>query len=310
MALLDDILAAAQKKNQYTTNTGDNNIDALGNRYNSDYNSGVNQLYTKYNTDLTDYNNQLAPIQQNIAAVPAKYQPQYDNNAVTEQTDLKRAKENAANYGQLGGGAFQQWQLDASGNRQNADSKVSANKNSDLQSYNNQLNDVNSKINTLNSNGESDLASLISQYNDKYNSDVLTTKQQEAAAAETAREKQASLDNAYSIAQLNKSPATKTSDSVLTNAVKNYTNQTYTVDGNGYKTGTTNTVSDPDALINYIASSGLSTDEQDQLIASYPYQTSGGYSLADYMQNKIDTANNQNSRTSQLQQSVGRGRTQ
>jgi hypothetical protein len=291
MALLDDILATA-KKNPYGTNTGDTSIDALGNQANSSLATALNQLYQTNNSGLNDLNNQMAPIQQNLAAVPAKYQPQYDQNAVTEQSNLKRALENAANYGQLGGGAYQQWQLDASGNRQNADTAVNANKASDLTNYGNQINDLTGKINTFNSNGQNDLASLLSKSSSDYNGAVNVQKNNEAAAAQAEYDKQMALQNAYNIAQINhsgsgttvKAPATPTVSDFMKNFAGNYTNVTKGIDPQtGYATGTTtSTISDPDALINAITSSGLSQQDQINLVAQYPYKYNG-ITLAQYI---------------------------
>jgi hypothetical protein len=207
----------------------------------------------------------MAPIRQNLAAVPAKYQPQYDQNAVTEQSNLKRALENAANYGQLGGGAYQQWQLDASGNRQNADTAVNANKASDLTNYGNQINDLTGKINTFNSNGQSDLATLLGKSNSDYNGAVNTQKNSEAAAAQAEYDKQAALQNAQIVAEINHSGGSGGSGGSGT-AAKALTQQQLNTAVKGMG---------PDNALNYLDQSGLGGRASEIPYSGVMFDTSG-----------------------------------
>ena len=216
---IDDQIAKL-KAQGYTTGGGSDAVNAIGNQDTAGTIDLLSQLRNKNASQLSNYQaligavpakyqGTIDTINKNISDIPAKYQPEYDAHAVDEQTDLRRAVETAANYGQLGGGALPQWQLQASGTRQNADNTTTTNKKNEQVNLQNQLLDTNRQkqqdidsitntISSLNDQGETDLQSLLSQGSKNYLADV--QKQQtaeEAARAEAAAEAQKLEEQQY-----------------------------------------------------------------------------------------------------------------
>ena len=244
--LLQDIDSMLNKyrNSGFSTAGGSDAVNSIGSAETADLIDAANNMRNKYSSQLDSYQSQLNAIpnkyqtlvdtvnknisdttakyqaaadslNQSLDKLPEKYQPEYDAHAVQQQTDLRRAMEQAANYGQLGGGALPQWQLQASASKQNSDNTTSTNEGNERTSYNTQLaandrqktsdltslqnqiseynrqkqNDIDTitnQINSYNDQGESDLNSLISQYTNDYRSKVASQQSSAAAAAAQA----------------------------------------------------------------------------------------------------------------------------
>ena len=212
------------KAQGYATAGGSDAVNAIGNQDTANIIDQLSQLRNKNASQLGNYNTQLDAVpgkyqgtidnlDQQISDNPAKYQPEYDTHAVQEQTDLRRAVENAANYGQLGGGALPQWQLQASATKQNADNSTASSQKNEMVNLQSQLADTNRQkqqdidsitntISSLNDQGETDLQSLLSQGAKSYQADVQKQQSAESAAAEQEAEAEAKLQEQQYEAEL------------------------------------------------------------------------------------------------------------
>lgn len=212
------------KAQGYATAGGSDAVNAIGNQDTANVIDELSQLRNKNASQLGNYQTQLDAVpgkyqgtidnlDQQISDNPAKYQPEYDSHAVQEQTDLRRAVENAANYGQLGGGALPQWQLQASATKQNADNSTESSQKNEMVNLQSQLADTNRQkqqdidsitntISSLNDQGETDLQSLLSQGAKSYQADVQKQQSAEAAAAEQEAEAEAKLQEQQYEAEL------------------------------------------------------------------------------------------------------------
>lgn len=193
------------KNNGFSTAGGSAAVNSIGNTYSANELDALNQLRSKYSSQLNSYNNQLAAVpakyqstidglNQDISGLDSKYQPDYDSHALQEQVNLRKAMEDAANYGQLGGGALPQWELQANATKQTSDNTTSSNKNNEYVNLKGQLDKTNAQkqsdidtitntINSLGDQGESDLQSLLGQYSKNY---LTAVQQQQAAEASAA----------------------------------------------------------------------------------------------------------------------------
>ena len=183
----------------------------------------LNQLKQKINdslntqnqkaTDTTNqYNSALNTLNQSLQAVPAKYQPEYNQHATQAALALRNVMEQAANRGDVGG-MMQQNQLAVNTAQQNADAATDTSKNNEILNYNNQISDTNTKkaealqaikdaIDTLNSDAESQLGSDISSANQSRLGNIATQQAAEAAAAEKQYEAQLAAQARIEAAQI------------------------------------------------------------------------------------------------------------
>ena len=150
MALREDINAAIAKANQsgYTAG-GSAAANGINRQYQQQLLSGLTQLQSKYGSAEDTLSQQLGGAQN-------EGQDTLNQNAVTEQVDLRRILEQMANYGATNGGQLAGLNSQADATRQNSDNAVYSQRSADINSINDQLAQDEST-------GETDLQNLQAQ---------------------------------------------------------------------------------------------------------------------------------------------------
>lgn len=269
--------------NQYSTsNPWGSSSDTAVNSINQSAASGLtdtlNQLKQKINDSMNSYKTQEA-------AVPAQYQPDYNQHANDAAIALRNVQEAAANRGDNGGMA-QENQLLVNSAKLNADAATDTNKYGALQK-------IKDAINQLDTDAQTQLGSYISDANKSRLSNISTQQAAEATAAEKAAEAQAANETKLAIANINaaKNSTGSTStdvNSVVSDLTKNYVTKIPQYNSANVISGYSYSIDNPTGLLNNIDSMNVSDDVKKQIINAFPVKLSNGDTLAEY----LDAVNN------------------
>jgi hypothetical protein len=256
----------------------DEDVNSINQNTASGLTSTLNLLKQKISDSLNSYNQQSA-------AIPAQFQPEYNQHANQAALALRNVLEAAANRGD-NGGMQQLDQLSVNTSQQNADAQTDSSKNAAMQK-------ITDAINQLYSGADTELGTDIATANQNRIANISSLKSSEAEQAEKQYEAQLAAQAKIQAAQIGASGGAKQVASPTVNGVLKDAAGIYgktSTDSNGNQTIA---ISNPDALLNYIQNSGLSYDDQDKVISQIPYSTSGGQSLLSYLQNKVNGNNTQ-----------------
>lgn len=275
-------------------------IDSYLQKANGVYGGQTNSVNAGYDQQkqnlLNSFNLGLQQGQQQKDAIPGQFQPIRNAAYLAAQKSQLAAPAVASNMGYANGagadysyrqGVNSTWQksADTADQAQNAATQYAQN------NLNNMQNTYQSNLGDLNTNQAKSLADIeTSKQNwaiQNGQNDYNTQLQAEAAQQKQAYDYQAAQQKQaydYQVEQQRQNDENKkATQNTLERLAKYYTNTNTIYNDEQKPTGESNTISNPDALLNAIYSSGLSEQDQINAIANYPYYLADGRSLADYV---------------------------